>query len=194
MFHHKTLGILFLILLLGSIAVPNFRHARQCGSAIRRCHSMQKAMAGALEMYNLDKNSPRLELTEGVARLLVDGGYLQSMPRHVGFHERSGEFAWISTSGGCGIMCLTHGQPGRSETTPYEQLQGEDVSPNVLERASREPCFVMERDAPFRAKEQKAQERLRVLGWLILALLVAQAGRGFFEPRQIMSSIEPGAL
>jgi type II secretion system protein G len=71
--------VIAIIGVLAAIAVPNFRRARERANQ-RACYANQKTIAGAVEMYNLDNGTCVRSLTPGVFDVLLEGGYLQSLP------------------------------------------------------------------------------------------------------------------
>ncbi|MBI4863829.1 MAG: hypothetical protein HY815_26765 [Candidatus Riflebacteria bacterium] len=82
---------------LALLAYPAFSWLSQGGriaidrSATRACYANQKTVAGALEMYHLDKGTkldPRRDL-ESFWEPLKSGGYLQHTPRDPGFRPSS---------------------------------------------------------------------------------------------------------
>ncbi|MBI4864929.1 MAG: hypothetical protein HY815_32420 [Candidatus Riflebacteria bacterium] len=91
------------------VAVPNYRAARSREVSPRRtCYWNQKTIAGAIEMYNLDKNTRRTFLDANLWRALQSGGYMQSLPQHPGDGPDShGNYSW--TGEGNGITCRVHG-------------------------------------------------------------------------------------
>jgi competence protein ComGC len=95
------------IALLSGIAVPNFKAARE-RSNTRACYANQKTVVGAVEMYNLDKNTKVDRLTPEFWKLLKGGGYLQSVPADPGEGPQSTHHYEL-TADGNGIRCLTHG-------------------------------------------------------------------------------------
>jgi prepilin-type N-terminal cleavage/methylation domain-containing protein len=101
--------VIAIIGVLAAIAVPNFRAARERANT-RACYANQKTIAGAVEMYNLDKNTRRSDI--GVASFmqsLVSGGYLQSIPNDPGQGGTATVANYAYTAGGNGIKCGIHG-------------------------------------------------------------------------------------
>jgi type II secretory pathway pseudopilin PulG len=47
---------------MAAIAIPNFRAARERANS-RACYANQKTISGAVEMYNLDKNTKRTDFS-----------------------------------------------------------------------------------------------------------------------------------
>ena len=92
---------------MASIAVPNFKAARERAST-RACYANQKTIAGAMEMFNLDKNTKRTCLDAAYFQELKSGGYLQSIPQDPGSGPAS-ETHYRYTSSGNGITCTVHG-------------------------------------------------------------------------------------
>jgi len=98
--------VIAIIGVLAAIAVPNFKAARERANT-RACYANQKTVAGALEMYNLDKNT-RCTALGSVWQQLKSGGYLQSVPQDPGQGTgSSSNYQW--TPGGNGIKCGSHG-------------------------------------------------------------------------------------
>jgi hypothetical protein len=79
------------------------------GARIRGCYSNQKTLVGAIEMYNLDKNTKRAPLDAAFFAALKSGGYLQSIPDDPGQGPGSSGHYRI-TSAGNGITCEIHGR------------------------------------------------------------------------------------
>ncbi|MBI4863723.1 MAG: hypothetical protein HY815_26200 [Candidatus Riflebacteria bacterium] len=105
----RALGCLALYCLpiLSAIMTPGYKPARARANT-RACYANQKTIAGAIEMYNLDRNTRRTVIDQALFRMLKSGGYLQSIPDDPG----NGTGSWTSyqyTPGGNGITCLTHG-------------------------------------------------------------------------------------
>ncbi|MBI4862942.1 MAG: hypothetical protein HY815_22170 [Candidatus Riflebacteria bacterium] len=103
----ELLIVLAIIGVLAAIAIPNFRAARE-RPGTRGCYASQKTVAGAIEMYNLDKNTRRTLLDGDFWSALKSGGYLMSIPQDEGQGPgSSANFAW--TAAGNGIKCSIHG-------------------------------------------------------------------------------------
>lgn len=133
------------------------------------CMKMQRVVAGAIEMYQLDKgcvllahitggktwdqNEPFKSHTDekpaGVVcalipdalfNTMVSGNYLQFKPGHA---IGGGEDGLCMTTWGNGVFCLVHGQiepVGDYGTPPRTQLELSGVTDKgILERASAEP-------------------------------------------------------
>ena len=98
--------VIAIIGVLAAIAVPNFKAARERANT-RACYANQKTIAGALEMYNLDKNTKLTTMTSAILGSLKSGGYLQSTPNDPGQGNSSGNYKYISS--GNGISCSIHG-------------------------------------------------------------------------------------
>jgi len=97
--------VIAIIGVLAAIAVPNFKAARERANT-RACYANQKTVAGAMEMYNLDKNTKRTDLS-GMWSALKSGGYLQSVPNDPG--SGTGSSAQYSYTGsGNGVKCGVH--------------------------------------------------------------------------------------
>lgn len=75
----------------------------------RACYANQKTLAGAIEMYNLDKNTLREPVDAAFLEALKSGGYLQSPPEDPGEGPRTGSH-YRSTRGGNRVTCDVHGQ------------------------------------------------------------------------------------
>src|ERR1700738_4848681 len=75
--------VIAIIGVLAAIAVPNFKAARERANT-RACYANQKTVVGAMEMYNLDKNTKRTTLDGAFFTSLKSGGYLQSIPQDPG--------------------------------------------------------------------------------------------------------------
>ena len=99
--------VIAIIGVLAAIAVPNFRAARERANS-RACYANQKTVVGAMEMYNLDKNTKRTTLDPGFFTSLKSGGYLQSIPQDPGQGPGTSANYKESTSGN-GIQCTIHG-------------------------------------------------------------------------------------
>jgi prepilin-type N-terminal cleavage/methylation domain-containing protein len=100
--------VIAIIGVLAAIAVPNFRAARERANT-RACYANQKTIAGAVEMYNLDKNTRRSDIGASFCATLVSGGYLQSVPNDPGQGGSSTASDYAFTVGGNGIKCSIHG-------------------------------------------------------------------------------------
>ena len=101
--------VIAIIGVLAAIAVPNFKRARERANT-RACYANQKTIAGALEMYNLDKNTDVKALDPAFLGSLVTDGYLQSVPNDPGQGggtASSDHYTWIND--GNGIKCVAHG-------------------------------------------------------------------------------------
>jgi prepilin-type N-terminal cleavage/methylation domain-containing protein len=99
--------VIAIIGVLAAIAVPNFKAARERANT-RACYANQKTVVGAMEMYNLDKNTKRSDLNAQFFTDLKSGGYLQSVPQDPGFGPGSSGNYKATTSGN-GIVCDKHG-------------------------------------------------------------------------------------
>jgi len=92
---------------LSAIAVPNFKSARGRAN-IRACFANQKTIAGAIEMFNLDKNMNVGHIDASLLNKLVEEGYLQSVPSDPGQGASSSQnYRWVDD--GNGIECSQHG-------------------------------------------------------------------------------------
>lgn len=98
--------VIAIIGVLAAIAVPNFKAARERANT-RACYANQKTVVGAVEMYNLDKNTKRSDL-EQMWGALKSGGYLQSVPQDPGQGNGTSTH-YKTTGGGNGITCGIHG-------------------------------------------------------------------------------------
>lgn len=103
-----SMGLAGLIVVtLASVAVPNFKAARERANT-RACYANQKTVVGAMEMYNLDKNTKRGRLDATFFHALKSGGYLQSVPQDPGQGPGSSGHYHESNEGN-GIACKIHG-------------------------------------------------------------------------------------
>jgi hypothetical protein len=83
-------------------------HRPRARSLTRACYANQKTVVGAMEMYNLDKNTKRTTLDAAFFLSLKSGGYLQSIPQDPGEGPgTSGNYK--DTSANNGIKCVLHG-------------------------------------------------------------------------------------
>ncbi|MBI4861349.1 MAG: hypothetical protein HY815_13990 [Candidatus Riflebacteria bacterium] len=93
--------------LTSAVLTPSFKAARERANT-RACYANQKTVAGALEMYELDKNVKRPVIDRETFRLLHSGGYIQSIPSDPGFGAKSSiHYRW--TGRGNGVSCRIHG-------------------------------------------------------------------------------------
>lgn len=99
--------VIAIIGVLAAIAVPNFKRARERANT-RACYANQKTIAGAIEMYNLDKNTNKTQVNSAFLQALTSSGYLQSVPSDPGQGAGS-EAHYQYTGGGNGIKCEAHG-------------------------------------------------------------------------------------
>ena len=96
--------VITVVALLTAIAIPNFRVAKS-RPGTRSCYANQKTIAGAVEMYNLDKNTKRTDLGVQFFRELKASGYLHSPAdlrrrkpaTRLSRRSRAGSFASSST-------------------------------------------------------------------------------------------------
>ena len=103
-----SMGVAGLIVVtLASVAVPNFKAARERANT-RACYANQKTVVGAMEMYNLDKNTKRGQLDGQFFNSLKSGGYLQSVPQDPG-HGVGSSGHYHECDDGNGITCTIHG-------------------------------------------------------------------------------------
>ena len=115
----SVLAIFVIIGGLAAIATPKFGGARTRANT-RACYANQKTIAGALEMYNLDRNTRRTDLA-GVAAALVSGGYLMHLPTDPG--EGSDSFQNYSVE----IVdwpCRVHGEDRKPDCTECRESAG----------------------------------------------------------------------
>ena len=99
--------VIAIIGVLAAIAVPNFRAARERANT-RACYANQKTCVGAVEMYNLDKNTKVSDLGT-LWTSLKTGGYLQSTPDDPGQGAGSKSHYVLVSGNGNGISCTVHG-------------------------------------------------------------------------------------
>ena len=99
--------VIAIIGVLAAIAVPNFKAARERANT-RACYANQKTVVGAVEMYNLDKNTKVGTLDATLWTSLKRGGYLQSIPKDPGQGKATGEGYSPDSAGGNGIKCAVH--------------------------------------------------------------------------------------
>lgn len=109
-FKITVLEILIVVMIIGvlaAIATPKFSAARPRANT-RACYANQKTIVGAIEMYNLDRNTKRTVLDASFYTSLRSGGYLQSIPQDPG--QGPGTSAnYAMTSELNGIKCKVHG-------------------------------------------------------------------------------------
>jgi len=74
----------------------------------RACYSNQKCIAGAIEMYDLDKNTKVTSLDPAMWKALRSGGYLQWIPPDPGEGPGSNP-NYRFTPGGNRVRCEVHG-------------------------------------------------------------------------------------
>lgn len=99
--------VIAIIGVLAAIAVPNFKAARERANT-RACYANQKTVVGAMEMYNLDKNTKIALIDSTLFTALKSGGYLQSIPQDPGQGSSSSSH-YKETASGNGIKCEIHG-------------------------------------------------------------------------------------
>ena len=99
--------VIAIIGVLAAIAVPNFKAARERANT-RACYANQKTVVGAMEMYNLDKNTKRTSLDSTFFEQMKSGGYLQSVPQDPGEGPGS-HHHYEACNEGNGIRCTLHG-------------------------------------------------------------------------------------
>lgn len=101
--------VILIVGALAAVAIPNFRAARERDNNYpRSCYAFQKTIVGAMEMYNLDKNTKRVHLDLGFFQALQSGGYLPTIPQDPGAGPGS-ESNFQSSPTGNGITCIQHG-------------------------------------------------------------------------------------
>lgn len=93
---------------LGLVQVYASRPRYMTRSKTRPCYANQKTVIGAIEMYNLDKNTRRTTLDAAFFRDLHGQGYLTSVPQDPGA-GRGSSGNYRTTADGNGITCLRHG-------------------------------------------------------------------------------------
>lgn len=98
--------VIAIIGVLAAIAVPNFKAARERANT-RACYANQKTVVGAMEMYNLDKNTKRTVLDPSFFQSLKSGGYLQSVPQDPGQGVGTSS-NYQATDANNGIKCSIH--------------------------------------------------------------------------------------
>ncbi|MBI4859165.1 MAG: VWA domain-containing protein [Candidatus Riflebacteria bacterium] len=86
---------------------------------IRACFANQRTVAGAMEMYSLDKRVKCTRIDSAFWNELKRGGYLQSIPQDPGAGAGSSSHYQYSPKGS-GVRCTVHGQatsdePGRKD-------------------------------------------------------------------------------
>lgn len=134
-----------LALLAAVLAVP--APVLACGSRyseranIRACFANQKTLAGAVEMWNLDKNVRVADLDPGLLAALKAEGYLQSIPNDPGFGAGTSDRYVLLPEGLDGIACLAHGLiRGDQALSARAQLEARGVrDPALLARAGTTP-------------------------------------------------------
>jgi len=138
-----------ILVVIGLILLPNFGHhgGFDPQNRLRLCHASLKMIAGAVEMYELDKKASLDEMDEKTLELLVKDGYLQSIPSDPNpASRRSGLELTLSfcVAGDQKILvCHRHGvadpRPENPGASPYDQLQSLGVTDlPLLEAVSRE--------------------------------------------------------
>jgi hypothetical protein len=90
-----------------AIATPMFRNARGRADT-RACYANQKTIAGAVEMYNLDKTTRRTDVDTPFLQELVKGGYLQGVPTDPGPYVPI-KNTYRYDAGTKDITCTVHG-------------------------------------------------------------------------------------
>ncbi|MBI4860542.1 MAG: hypothetical protein HY815_09810 [Candidatus Riflebacteria bacterium] len=104
-------GLVFSFCLVGVLALAGSTCGRpdhRTRANTRACYANQKTVAGALEMYALDKNTKLTALDSSVWFRLKSGGYLQAIPQDPGFGPgSSSNYQWTSADGL--VRCVVHG-------------------------------------------------------------------------------------
>lgn len=120
-----------------TVSSPVKKRDRGGRGGIRSCFAIQKTLAGAYEMYDLDCNR-RTPVNAETCLQLVASGYLQSFPIDPGADPAP--FPWIQVPHGNGLLCLRHGAiqpPGDNMASARDQLIVMGVTdPALLARAS----------------------------------------------------------
>lgn len=103
LFNPATLGVTGV---LAAIAIPNYRKAKETAQT-KACFANQRVLAGAVEMFNMDQETPIKNLDENVIRTLVEMKYLSNPPvcPSGGIYHSSGD---LNDSGS--IRCTIHGE------------------------------------------------------------------------------------
>jgi competence protein ComGC len=96
------------VIIVTIIFMNNCKRARN-NANIRACYANQKTLAGALEMYNLDKNTKRTDMGLSFCQALVSGGYLRSIPNDPGQGGIATVADYQFTSSPNNIKCKIHG-------------------------------------------------------------------------------------
>jgi competence protein ComGC len=103
-------GILLALAGVAAIVVPNVKMARLRAEA-RACYANQKTIIGAVEMYNLDRNTrwPDGAVDLTLLGSLRGGGYIRSTPSDPGQGPGTkGNYILVRDSA-IGIRCRVHG-------------------------------------------------------------------------------------
>lgn len=93
---------------LAAFATPRSGCGNRDRNNPRACYANQKTIAGAVEMYNLDKHEQRTDLTPDFLAALKAGGYLQSVPQDPGEGEGTSDHYRTAPTGN-GVTCTIHG-------------------------------------------------------------------------------------
>lgn len=75
----------------------------------RRCYANQKTIVGAIEVYELDRNTRVPKIDGPLFELLRSGGYLQFIPNDTDFAGPDGWRNYQRQTTGNGITCTRHG-------------------------------------------------------------------------------------
>lgn len=93
---------------LGLVHIQLSRPQHMTRSKTRACYANQKTIVGAMEMYNLDKNTRRTELDAAFLHDLEAQKYLPELPDDPGQGPRSVK-NYRAVDRGNGITCVAHG-------------------------------------------------------------------------------------
>lgn len=112
-FGRRAIGVVAVasLLFVGATGVyaaigPRFAAAREEANR-RTCFANQKTLAGAVEMFSLDKCTKITDLAP-VLPLLKEGGYLQTLPDDPGQGPGTATHFSLTTEGN-GVTCSVHG-------------------------------------------------------------------------------------
>lgn len=99
--------VIGIIGVLAAIATPT-HHGSKPRANSRACYANQKTISGAVEMYNLDKNTKRTDLGLQFFTELKASGYIQSVPDDPGQGSNTAaHYKYVEN--GNGIACDVHG-------------------------------------------------------------------------------------
>jgi competence protein ComGC len=100
---------LAIIGILAAIAIPN-RSRRHGHPRMKACFANQRVLAGAIEMYNMDRNEMIHNLNEDVIDLLVESKYLKA--KVVCYDSPPGKYFSTGDLAQDGLIsCTRHGNP-----------------------------------------------------------------------------------